>query len=183
VPTHPAPRRLQAAVARAATVALRLCRGGAIGYLAACVALAAAALLPLAAGWRATVVSGDSMRPALRPGDVLVHQPPVPALLAPGRLLVVRDAAAPHGLLAHRLARVEPDGDLRTKGDANPVVDSTPVAPGDVVGVARLVVPYAGLPALWRAGDGDGGRLAAWLGSVVLAGLLATGRGRRVMAA
>jgi signal peptidase len=157
-------------------------RIGAIGYLAVCAALAVCAWAPMAAGWRATVVAGDSMRPGLRAGDVVVYQRPGTAAPEPGRVLVVRDPARPGGLLTHRLVGVGPDG-LRTKGDANAVADSIPVPPADVVGVGRIVVPYLGLPALWR--DGDGVRPAVWVGSLLLAAGFARrpgrpGRSRRI---
>ena len=38
---------------------------------------------------------------------------------------------------------------FRTKGDANESADSTIVPVGNVYGVARLLVPYAGLPKAW----------------------------------
>ena len=143
----------------------------AIGYLAICAGLAVIAFAPLCAGWRATVVAGDSMRPALRPGDVLVYQRPTPERLITGRIVITRDRSQPDGLLAHRLAGFAANGDLRTKGDANEAKDSTPVPPDAVLGAARLVVPYVGLPTLWR--EHDRGRLALWAGSLTLAGYLA----------
>jgi signal peptidase len=42
-----------------------------------------------------------------------------------------------------------PDGALITWGDANPVPDSDPVPRSMYAGLARLRVPYVGLPALW----------------------------------
>ena len=146
----------------------------AIGYLTICTGLAVIAYAPLCAGWRATVVAGNSMRPALRPGDVLVYQRPTPERLVTGQLVITRDQSQPDGLLAHRLAGVAANGDLRTKGDANEISDSSPVSPNAVAGVARIVVPYIGLPTLWR--KHDSGRLALWAGSLTLAGCLALQR-------
>ena len=52
------------------------------------------------------------------------------------------------GTVAHRIFAVE-DGEYVTKGDANPVPDTDRVAPENVVGVGRLVVPAIGLPIVW----------------------------------
>jgi hypothetical protein len=53
----------------------------------------------------------------------------------------------------HRVVGIETDGSgavaFRTMGDANSSPDSTPVPADHVLGVARLVVPYAGLPKAW----------------------------------
>lgn len=159
------------------TAVRRAGRVGAIGYLAVCAGLAVCAYAPTAAGWRATVVAGDSMRPSLRAGDVVVYQRPGAVPPRPGRLLVVRDPARAGGLLTHRLVGAGRDG-LRTKGDANAVADSVPVPPADVVGVARVVVPYVGLPALPLHRNRDGALPAAWIGSLLLAAGLACRPGR-----
>jgi signal peptidase len=154
-----------------ATFAHHSSRLVAIGYLMICTALALTALVPRCIGWQATVVVGNSMRPALRPGDVLVYRHPTPEQLIPGQLVIVRDGSRPDGLLAHRMVGFAPNGDLRTKGDANPISDSVPVPPSAVVGAARLVVPYVGLPTLWLTHRS--GWLIAWAASIVLACYLA----------
>ncbi|MEV7868740.1 signal peptidase I [Streptomyces sp. NPDC088124] len=109
----------------------------------------------MALGWTAGVVQSGSMRPALVPGDVVVYQPPPPDHApAVGRIVLTQDPTRPGRLLTHRVHQVLPDNHLITKGDANPTPDSTPVRPSELQGVARLRVPWIGLPVqLWRAGQ------------------------------
>ena len=169
--------RLAPHLGTALTIAQRTPRLLAIGYLALCTGLTVTVFAPMCAGWQATVVAGNSMRPALRPGDVLIYQHPTPERLTTGQLVITRDRSQPDGLLAHRLAGVASNGDLRTKGDANEARDSTPVPPDAVLGVVRLVVPFIGLPTLWRKHDSS--RLALWAGSLTLAGCLVLQATRR----
>ncbi|MFJ9680523.1 signal peptidase I [Streptomyces sp. NPDC101194] len=106
----------------------------------------------LALGWTAGVVQSGSMRPALVPGDVVLYQPPRDRTPAVGQIVLAQDPTRPGHLLTHRVHRVLPNNDLITKGDANPAPDSTPIRPTALQGVARLRVPWIGLPAqLWRA--------------------------------
>jgi signal peptidase I len=105
----------------------------------------AAALL---GGWRATTVVTGSMAPNVDVGDVILVGSADGDALASGRIVVFRNPAGP-GLVTHRLVAQNPDGTWQTKGDANPKADSTPLSPDEVVGVARLVVPSAGLPMVW----------------------------------
>ncbi|MEV4975866.1 signal peptidase I [Streptomyces scopuliridis] len=109
----------------------------------------------LALGWTAGVVQSGSMRPALMPGDVVLYQP-LPRDRTPtvGQIVLVQDPTRPNRLLTHRVHRVLPNNDLITKGDANSAPDSTPVRPAALQGVARLRVPWVGLPVqFWRAGQ------------------------------
>ncbi|MDX3850249.1 S26 family signal peptidase [Streptomyces sp. AK02-01A] len=110
--------------------------------------------LPVVAlGWTAGVVQSGSMRPALTPGDVVLYQPPprdrTPAV---GQIVLAQDPTRPGHLLTHRVYQVLPNNDLIIKGDANSAPDSTPLRPAALQGVARLRVPWIGLPVqLWRA--------------------------------
>ncbi|QXE35827.1 signal peptidase I [Streptomyces sp. GMY02] len=112
------------------------------------------AQLPVAVlGWTAGVVQSGSMRPALAPGDVVLYQPP-PRDRTPevGHIVLTEDPTRPNRLLTHRVYHVLPNKSLITKGDANSAPDSTPVRPAALQGVARLRVPWIGLPVqLWRA--------------------------------
>lgn len=104
-------------------------------------------------GWTAGVVQSGSMRPAITPGDVVLYQPPprgrTPAV---GQIVLIQDPTRPSRLLTHRVHHVLPGNNLITKGDANSTPDSTPVRPTALKGVARLHVPWIGLPVqLWRA--------------------------------
>jgi signal peptidase len=104
--------------------------------------------------WHATVVLGDSMRPQLRPGDVVAYQPLKGRTPKSGQVVVVIDPARPSRLLIHRVGKVLRGGSLITAGDNNKTVDSTPVPPEDVLGIGRLRIPWLGLPgAYWRDRD------------------------------
>jgi signal peptidase len=164
----PAPRPAPVAARWFAVVVRVLSRT----ILGAVVGLLVWAQLPaLAPGWTATVVQSGSMQPALLPGDVLVYQPPRGRQPAVGQIVLAIDPTRPTGLLTHRVYQVLPNNDLVTKGDANPAPDSTPLRPSSVRGVARLRVPWVGLPVqLWRAGRHLGASFMA-LGLAVVVGL------------
>ncbi|MBU1492687.1 MAG: signal peptidase I [Actinobacteria bacterium] len=144
-----------------------------IGVLvySACLWLLAFALLPMAFRWSPTVVGSDSMSPVVREGDVVLTSPHDGVGLGPGAVILFQSDTTRTPVM-HRIVAVNPDGTYLTKGDANPGADSTPVDPSDIKGVARALVPYAGLPAHWlRAGNWPGlaGFLAllslsVWLG-------------------
>jgi signal peptidase I len=109
-------------------------------------------VLPMVLGWSPMVVSSGSMRPVLPEGSIVQVDDSVPLeTLGPGSIITfdgVRD-----GYTTHRVVGIERDGEavvgFRTRGDANPQADTAIVAVDDVVGVARMVVPFAGLPANW----------------------------------
>ena len=109
------------------------------------VAVVAAGLAPWA---RRVEVRGDSMRPALEPGDRLVI---VPARrLAPGQLVALADPREPARLVVKRVAAASATG-VTVLGD-NPTASTDsrhygPVAPGAVRG--RAVYRYS---PEWRRG-------------------------------
>jgi len=105
-------------------------------------------LAPMVAGWHGSVVLSGSMRPRIAPGDVVlaVHPDAPPRV---GQVIVFADPAHPGRTLVHRLVDRRPDGTLVTRGDANAGADSTPVPPANVRGLARLRIPFVGLPAYW----------------------------------
>jgi signal peptidase I len=106
------------------------------------------ALVPAAAGWHASVVLSGSMQPRIAPGDVVLasHSRTPPRV---GQVIVFADPAHRGRTLVHRVVERRPDGTLTTRGDANRSADSTPVPPANVRGVARLRIPFVGLPAYW----------------------------------
>lgn len=106
------------------------------------------ALLPVAFGWRAEAVLSGSMTPEVRPGDIVLVSAVPPAAIRTGEVIAFHDPAMPRTLV-HRVWAVLPDGELRTKGDANPSPDSDPVPRREVIGVARLRVPWVALPMYW----------------------------------
>ncbi|TQL02634.1 signal peptidase I [Cellulomonas sp. SLBN-39] len=108
-------------------------------------------LAPLAWGWQPLVVTSGSMGPLVRPGDVVLVQPD-PDDVVVGSVVTFR--AADDGLVTHRVAEVTADGYV-TRGDANPVTDSTVVHREDLVGRVRALVPWVGLPAVAVRGGAD----------------------------
>lgn len=141
--------------------------GWAFGTLAA--SLAAWVLIPtLMLGWRPLVVTSGSMEPSISAGDVVLVDPEF-GTPGPGSVVAFESS---DGVTIHRVARVEPDGSLTTRGDANAHSDSTPLRPDDLRGVGRLLVPHIGLV-----------RTTNWIWLLALATLFATtafvGRERR----
>ena len=104
--------------------------------------------IPMLAGWSPVLVVSGSMAPHLMPGDVVVYQHG--GHPHKNQVVLFHDPNRPARLMAHRVRRVQRDGDLVTQGDANPTPDSAPVPPPLYVGLARLRMPWIGLPALWR---------------------------------
>lgn len=122
---------------------------------------------PVLAGWSSVVITSGSMAPSIESGDVVVAAPSDGRGLVPGTVVVFRDDAGP-GLVTHRIVSVNDDGTYETRGDANRVNDSAPLAPDQVVGVAKILVPLVGLPVLW-ARTGAWLNLGAWAAVTALA--------------
>jgi signal peptidase len=111
------------------------------------------AVAPTFFGWRAALITSGSMEPNIRPGD-LVLLVPVDADYVNGRPLTgsvvqVHNPVRKGELLVHRVKGKDATGALITKGDANATRDRVSVEPSNVLGVARIRVPFAGLPVLW----------------------------------
>jgi signal peptidase len=124
---------------------LLLARTAATTAVAALGGLLLWTLLPLVAGWDASVVMSGSMSPALRPGDVVLTRDVGPTPVRAGFVVLFQDAAQPRqGTVLHRVVSVADDGALVTQGDANPTPDATAVHPDHVLGMARLRVPWVG---------------------------------------
>lgn len=101
------------------------------------------AILP---GWVSVGISSGSMSPAIRTGDVVIARAwDASSEIVPGSIITYETA---DGYITHRVVDIDEDGTLVVKGDANRTEDP-PVHPDQVVGVARLVIPYAGLPSSW----------------------------------
>lgn len=112
-------------------------------------------------GWTPVVVTSGSMEPAVSVGDVLLIDT-TPGNTVSQRSIIVFDRADGSSV-AHRVFSVEGD-ELVTKGDANASPDTDRVAVSEVSGVARVLVPLIGVPAVWR----DQGNTAALLAWIVL---------------
>lgn len=101
-------------------------------------------------GWEPVAITSGSMAPAIRQGDVVVFSAAPAEPVGPGTVIVYADADG--SLVTHRVAATLDDGRYITRGDHNPVNDSTPVAPEAIRGVGRVLVPFAGYPAVWTSG-------------------------------
>ncbi|WP_263091937.1 LamG-like jellyroll fold domain-containing protein [Curtobacterium sp. RIT-PI-V] len=107
------------------------------------------AALPAAFGWHVTTVVSDSMAPGVRAGDIVAAMPVDAEAVTPGRVLLVDDPDHDDRLRLHRLERIEQDGALRLRGDANAEADRSTVAPTAVHGVGVLRFPGIGLLTVW----------------------------------
>ena len=126
---------------------------------------------PALLGWHSTVVSSGSMSPRLPVGSVLVSAPTEPSAVRLGNVVLTREIGNRSRLLSHRYVGRDPAGNFLTRGDANSHDDSAATPPADVIGVGRLLVPYAGLPTLWLH-TGQVLPLAGWLVVTALAAAL-----------
>ena len=111
------------------------------------------AAAPTALGWRAALITSGSMEPGIRAGDLVMLVPidadAVSRSSLKGAVVQVNNPVRPGQLLVHRVVGKDPKGALITKGDANANRDYAPVQPSQVLGVARIRVPFVGLPVLW----------------------------------
>ena len=115
------------------------------------VAEALLALTLVALGWTHGVlyVEGGSMEPALHAGDLIVYRR-TGAVPVPGDLVVFEHRGT---LVVHRVAGVLRDGALRTRGDANDVVDAEPVLASAVRGEVAFTFPVGRLVASLAQAD------------------------------
>lgn len=96
-------------------------------------------------------VSGDSMAPGLRSGDLAVVRRGSPC--GRGDIALIREPG--RGAVLHRVVRTGPDGTLVTKGDANPTVDLSRARSEWVTGRVVTAVPVGRLLARWHAAPGS----------------------------
>ncbi|MHB1341520.1 MAG: signal peptidase I [Coriobacteriia bacterium] len=87
----------------------------------------------------ATIVRGGSMEPTLAAGDVVVYRRG-DAGLERGAIVLLEHAGW-NGGVVHRVVRIDRDGAITTRGDANDVEDRDPVRNQQVRGVAVAVIP------------------------------------------
>ncbi len=125
--------------------------------------------VPILFGWRPYVVESGSMEPRIDVGDVVLAAPVSTPQDLVGRVTVFTDPDYPTRIKTHRVVSLDVNGDLVTKGDANPTNDPQPVPMRDVRGLGRLLVSFAGLPLVWLR-TGQWILLALFLASVLLAG-------------
>lgn len=124
--------------------------------------------VPLVAGWKVTAVAGGSMGPAINTGDLIAYRAVDPNDIQAGQIVVFENPARAGESTVHRVVARTEDGGFVTKGDANETDDSTPVAAGEIQGVATMLSPFAGYPSLWIA-NRDLVPLAIFLASLAIA--------------
>jgi signal peptidase len=107
-----------------------------------------ATALPAVMGWDRVVLTSGSMLPLIEPGDVVLVSK-VEHPVQPGTVITFKNPNKPGSLITHRVMEVRPDGSYRTKGDANPQPDVSPVKQEMVLGKGTILVPSIGLPAVW----------------------------------
>lgn len=118
-------------------------------YLTLVFALGGWVLVPtVVLGWQPVTIISGSMAPTVQPGHVVVVEPFADQTLEQGDVVTYRDVDVDR-LVTHRIAAIDEDGTITTKGDANAVDDPVPLTEDRIVGVGRLIVPAAGLPSLW----------------------------------
>lgn len=137
-------------------------------YFAVMLVLAAWTLLPLLFGWKPLAIISGSMQPRVHVGDVVLIRAYSGEPLATGTVVTFSDPDQPERVITHRIAGRHPDGTYVTKGDANATPDSSHVPPSAIRGVARLLVPGAGMPLLWLR-NGELAKAAGWAISSLLA--------------
>lgn len=125
-----------------------------------------ATALPLVMGWDRVVLTSGSMVPLIEPGDVILVSD-IEHPIQPGTVITFKNPNKPGSLITHRVMEVRPDGSYRTKGDANPQPDVSPVSRDMVIGKGTLLVPSIGLLAVW-AQKGHGILAAAAAAIVIL---------------
>jgi signal peptidase I len=109
------------------------------------ISMALWAIVPaLVMGWEPTVVSSGSMSPSLRVGDVVLIDRDSPVNEGD----IVAFQSGDHTVV-HRAVGTTEDGEVTTRGDANRVDDSGSLGQEEIVGRARMVVPFIGMPTLW----------------------------------
>lgn len=118
-----------------------------IGVLAVGVALSGLAAGGVAArtvdAYRLFVVHTGSMEPAITPGDIVVDRRDITAL-KPGDVITFRYSDSSTEVVTHRVAAIDDDGTITTKGDANDTDDLWAVRPDQVIGRVTALVPGLG---------------------------------------
>jgi signal peptidase len=147
----PQPRRLSAGVRRAGHLADR----GSSVVCGLAIALLAVLLAGTAAGYRPLIDHSDSMRPAIRAGDlILTHAAPATSIRR-GDIVTFSDRALQGKLVTHRVVARHASGtriDFVTRGDANPAPENWSVDRRASVGKLAVRVPAVGRPMAWMAG-------------------------------
>jgi signal peptidase len=147
-PTDTAAPRLRGARVR------RLAEHGATAVLGLALLLLALLVIATIGGYHALIDHSDSMRPAIRAGD-MVFTESVPAVaLHRGDIVTFSDRALGGRLVTHRVVGIQRTGPriaFLTRGDANPAGESWTVLAGTSLGRVVLRVPDLGRGTAWMS--------------------------------
>lgn len=117
-----------------------------IGTVAVVVAIAV--VVPRLGGGTPYVILTGSMRPSLGPGTLVVTRPVVPGGIGLGSVITYQRSSGEADVVTHRVVAqgVSSTGEpvVRTRGDANSVVDPGWIRPVQVRGERWYDVPYLG---------------------------------------
>ncbi|WP_242963748.1 signal peptidase I [Lachnoclostridium sp. An131] len=126
--------------------------------------------LPRLAGYRLYTVISGSMEPEIPVDSLVLVRGADPVQMAEGDVIAFYGAHGSSAVITHRVVSNRPaEGEIVTKGDANPERDMNPVPYEDFIGKVEHVIPGAG--ALAEKLGGPAGRQAAG-GLLILAALL-----------
>lgn len=103
--------------------------------------------IPSVAGYRMYIVSSGSMSPAFDTGSLVVVKPEKPAVIEEGDVITFKGAGGNENLTSHRVVKRNHTVDgltFTTKGDANDVIDPSPILADRLVGKIVLAIPYLG---------------------------------------
>ena len=124
--------------------------------------------VPMLFGWRPYIIQSGSMEPRIKVGDVVLSSPEKDPQKLLGHVTTFNDPGRPGKIKTHRIIKINDDGTLQSKGDANQTPDSVAVPLDQVRGIGRLLVRWVGLPLIWFAA-GAWFKLALFLLSLLLA--------------
>jgi signal peptidase I len=92
-------------------------------------------------GYRVYVVHTGSMIPTYNLGDIVIDKPATH--LHKGEVITFRHSATSNVIVTHRIKSIR-DGQIRTKGDANPTPDAWSITAAQVRGTVVASVPRVG---------------------------------------
>ena len=133
---------------------LRIADRASSGVCGLALVLLAALLVATAVGYRPLIDHSDSMRPAVRAGDLLITHGEPAASIRVGQIVSFDDPALNGRLVTHRVVSTHASGgriDFLTRGDANPSPESWSVTPRASVGVLTLRIAGVGRAVAWLA--------------------------------
>ena len=113
--------------------------------LIAAIVVGLALAVPKVAGIQSYVVVSGSMEPSIPVGSLVYVKGCDPQNIAPGEVIMFYKTRQADVTVTHRVVENHPeDGELITKGDANPSNDVFPVPYNNILGIVLLHIPVLG---------------------------------------